>query len=193
MTTSEIYVTVDSKKAGPSKMRFSYQVNSAAWYPTYDLRTEDTDKDIELRYKAKVFQNTGNDWSKVSLTLSTGNPNLGGIAPDLNPWYLYLYDINTYKSSNNYRKADAYSSEPMITQDAELSNGSYDNVQVADNIINTEFEITIPYDIPSGNVEYDVEIQRSNIPADYEYLSVPKLDKDAFLIANIVDWRNYNL
>lgn len=197
LTTSEIYVTIEGKKAGPSKLDFSFQVSAASWYPTYDLRTEDTDEDIELRYKAKVFQNTGNDWKNVDLTLSSGNPNLGGIAPDLNPWYLYLYDINAYKNSNDKRaKQNAYYQPAMelsAEDDAMGGSGVYENVQAVNNIINTEFKINTPYDIPSGNVEYDVEIQRSNIPATYEYLCVPKLDRDAFLIANIVDWRNYNL
>ncbi|MGC9344001.1 MAG: DUF4139 domain-containing protein, partial [Bacteroidales bacterium] len=31
------------------------------------------------------------------------------------------------------------------------------------------------------------------LPAIYQYYSVPKIDKDAFLIANIVDWEQYNL
>jgi uncharacterized protein (TIGR02231 family) len=32
-----------------------------------------------------------------------------------------------------------------------------------------------------------------NLPANYQYFSVPKIDKDAFLIANVVEWEKYNL
>src|SRR5690554_3651924 len=32
-----------------------------------------------------------------------------------------------------------------------------------------------------------------DLPAFYQYYCVPKIDKDAFLIANIVDWEKYNL
>jgi uncharacterized protein (TIGR02231 family) len=32
-----------------------------------------------------------------------------------------------------------------------------------------------------------------DLPAFYQYYCVPKIDKDAFLIANIIDWEKYNL
>ena len=32
-----------------------------------------------------------------------------------------------------------------------------------------------------------------DLPAIYQYYSVPKIDPDAFLIAHITDWEKYNL
>jgi uncharacterized protein (TIGR02231 family) len=36
-------------------------------------------------------------------------------------------------------------------------------------------------------------MERYSIPADYEYYCVPKVEKDAFLLANISGWEQYNL
>lgn len=56
-----------------------------------------------------------------------------------------------------------------------------------------DFEINTPYTIKSDNKSYTVDMEYYNLPAFYQYYCVPKIDKDAFLIANIVDWEKYNL
>jgi hypothetical protein len=65
-------------------------------------------------------------------------------------------------------------------------------VQV-ENQTSVEFEIKTPYTILSENKNTTVEVERYSLPADYEYYCIPKVDKDAFLLANISDWEQYNL
>ncbi len=55
------------------------------------------------------------------------------------------------------------------------------------------FKIDVPYTIPSDNKKYDVSMVEYNIPAKYEYSCVPKLSKDAYLMAKITNWEEYNL
>jgi len=55
------------------------------------------------------------------------------------------------------------------------------------------FEIKTPYTIKSDNKNYSVDIEFYDLPAIYQYYCVPKIDKDAFLIAKIIDWEKYNL
>jgi hypothetical protein len=66
-------------------------------------------------------------------------------------------------------------------------------VAQVENQTSVEFEIKTPYSILSENKNTTVEVERYSLPADYEYYSVPKVDKDAFLLANISDWEQYNL
>lgn len=56
-----------------------------------------------------------------------------------------------------------------------------------------DFEINTPYTIKSDNKNYTVDMEFYDLPAFYQYYSVPKVDKEAFLIANILDWGKYNL
>jgi hypothetical protein len=62
-----------------------------------------------------------------------------------------------------------------------------------ENTTSVEFEIKTPYTIASENKAVVVEMEHYSLPADYEYYCVPKADPDAFLLANIVDWEQYNL
>ncbi|MBO1916362.1 DUF4139 domain-containing protein [Providencia rettgeri] len=54
-------------------MQVSYLTPDAAWSPSYDLRSLNSQSPIVLQsgYKCK---NTGIDWDKINLTLSTINP-----------------------------------------------------------------------------------------------------------------------
>ncbi len=62
-----------------------------------------------------------------------------------------------------------------------------------ENQTSVDFQINIPYTINSDNKSYTVDIDAYKLPAFYQYYSVPKADKSAFLTANITDWEKYNL
>lgn len=65
--------------------------------------------------------------------------------------------------------------------------------QVVEKQTTVDFEIKTPYNILSDNKSYAVVMEDYYLPADYLYYCVPKVDKDAFLIANVVDWEKYSL
>ena len=66
-------------------------------------------------------------------------------------------------------------------------------VIAVENTTSVEFEVEIPYTLPSSNKSTTVEVSRYEIPATYEYFCIPKIDKDAFLLASITQWEQYNL
>jgi hypothetical protein len=66
-------------------------------------------------------------------------------------------------------------------------------VMQIENTTSVEFEVKVPYTIPSENKNTAVELERYSIPAEYEYYCVPKVDRDAFLLANISGWEQYSL
>ncbi|MGB1032866.1 MAG: mucoidy inhibitor MuiA family protein, partial [Flavobacteriales bacterium] len=102
---SQITISIDVKKAGKIPVVLSYVVYDASWAPTYDIRTKSTSENVQLSYKGKVRQATGNDWSNVNLTLSSGNPAIGGNPPNLSTWY--LRNGGTRGDNDKYRKANA--------------------------------------------------------------------------------------
>jgi hypothetical protein len=61
------------------------------------------------------------------------------------------------------------------------------------NITSLEYKIDIPYSIPSDGKDYSVKIKEVKIPVNFIFKSVPKLDKDVFLIAELSNWANLNL
>ncbi len=57
-----------------------------------------------------------------------------------------------------------------------------DYVGVKDNQLNVVFEIELPYDVPSNGKEQNVSLKDFKIPAQFKYFSVPRFDKDAYLV-----------
>ena len=55
------------------------------------------------------------------------------------------------------------------------------------------FSINKPYTIKSNNQINTVVLTQYDIPADYEYIAVPKVTQHAYLISYIKDWEKYNL
>lgn len=75
----------------------------------------------------------------------------------------------------------------------ELKDGLDDYVSVNNNTLNLNFDIETPYDVPTNGKEQVALLQTVDMNAVYEHYSVPKLNKDAFLVAEIPDWEKYNL
>ena len=57
----------------------------------------------------------------------------------------------------------------------------------------TSYDIDLPYTIPNDGKYNAVEIKEVNTPATYQYYVTPKLDRDAFLTAQVTNWEQYNL
>jgi uncharacterized protein (TIGR02231 family) len=197
---SEILLTIIAEKAGNAQLKVSYFTQSAGWYPVYDLRAADVNSPISFAYRAKVYQSTGNDWNDVNLTISTGNPNNGGQAPMLYPWYVNMYDPQPrprpqYKLEGKAAGAPsvAYDSDAEYAKKEDMAVYADQYISVQSNAVNMEFKISMPYDIPSDNQQYDVVMQTETLKATYQYVTTPKLDTDAFLRAQIVDWAQYAL
>jgi TonB-dependent SusC/RagA subfamily outer membrane receptor len=68
-----------------------------------------------------------------------------------------------------------------------------DYVAVRDNQLNVVFDIELPYDVPSNGKEQNVNLKDFKIPAQYKYYSAPRLDKEAYLVGEIIDWEALNL
>ncbi len=91
-SNGEILVKIDSKNNSKTNFEISYVVENAGWFPTYDIRAKNVNEPIELIYKANVKQDTKISWNNVKLRLSSANPNVSGVAPELK---IYFLNYNT--------------------------------------------------------------------------------------------------
>ena len=73
-------------------------------------------------------------------------------------------------------------------------NTSIEHYVTVDNAgVNTTFDIDLPYTIPCDGKEHLVAVKKYELPATYRYYAAPKLDKDAFLQAQVINWEDLNL
>ncbi|MCX6210418.1 MAG: mucoidy inhibitor MuiA family protein [Bacteroidetes bacterium] len=74
-----------------------------------------------------------------------------------------------------------------------LKDGLDDYISVAENTLNLSYDIDLPYDVPTNGKTQTATIATQDIDATYKHYAVPKLDKDAYLLAEIADWGKLNL
>jgi len=208
----KLVLQVMNEIAGNVNLDINYITNSATWNPFYDLRVDNVKDPINMMYKAQVSQTTGVDWKKVKLTLSSGNPNQNNQAPILSSWFLrygnpydkYMYE-NKYSVTNQLqvRAAGIKVGEDLslkfrdttasygIDEFNDNSISSYTSIN--ENQLNVSFDIDIPYDILSNGKAHSVALKEIKLPATYKYYAAPRVDKEAFLLAEINDYSKYNL
>ena len=202
--TSEIVITLSSDAATSVDLTVNYIVANAGWYALYDLRAINTKSPVQLSYKANVFQSTGEEWKNVRLKLSTANPSLGGLKPELYSWYLDFYQ--PVEREGSYRlqgKVAGMSVKRKAEAPAPVAQDAAEEVAVAESVssfvttiqtsLNTEFDIALPYTVTSSNKPTLVDIRNHELKADYSYSAAPKLDADAFLLARATGWEDFSL
>ena len=190
----KLVLQVMTDVASSVNLDINYLTNNASWSPFYDLRADNINSPINLMYKAKVVQNTGIDWKKVKLTLSSGNPNQNNTAPILQAWFLRFGYPRTY----GYVNDDAKMNEVVVTgygvkKDTAPQSSISNYTTINENQLNVSFDIDIPYDILSNGKAHSVALKDLKLPATYKYYAAPKVEKEAFLLAEISEYSKFNL
>ena len=196
-SSGKLVLQVMNTTAGNVPLDISYVTNNASWSPFYDLRADNVTAPINMMYKAQVIQNTGIDWKKVKLTLSSGNPNQNNQAPILSSWFLQYNQPYPAAAMNDY-KSNELQEVVVVAQGQKKSKSSISSsisnyTTINENQLNVSFDIDIPYDILSNGKAHSVALKEIKLPASYRYYAAPRVEKEAFLLAEIADYSKYNL
>ena len=201
-----VIVSVLAEQPCVGSVSINYFVAEAGWTPEYDLRADNNTNKLQLTHKARITQNTGIDWSNALLTLATGTPMQSTIKPNLAPAYLSFY--NAYQQMEK-KKALSKTPQSLSFNEATVCSvdkgnrydlddmkdavASYDWTTVSENILNTEYDVKLRYNIPADGKQHLVAIQTKDLKTNYNLSSVPKLDASAYLLAKITGWEDLNL
>ncbi len=201
----QLAIQLVSAKPIQGELTFSYMTYSASWQAYYDLRAKSISSPLQILYKARVIQNSGVDWKNVKLLLSTGNPSQSGTAPLLSPSYAVVvhpqeiaitaHGVNQRNVLQN-RIQSIGTRAPMLEEvvtDAPDKELETPQATMNENQLSATFDIEVPYDIVSNGQPHSVTLKEYDHPALFKYYAVPKLDKDAFLLAEIRDFEKFNL
>ncbi len=193
--TAEISVLVASATKQVILLDLKYLVSDAGWAPSYDIVTEDVNKPITLKYRAKVYNNTDVDWKNIKIKLSTGDPMKNASKPELEDWYL---NFSTLDNANNYAKgrfAQSSLSQQNLLNTRGGRSGNVDYYQDGD-IANQN---SIPK-IDAKKIEYIKaqeqkvaleEIEISDLSAEFDIKTEYTIPSDAK--PYIIDVTTYNL
>ncbi|MGQ3087066.1 mucoidy inhibitor MuiA family protein [Flavobacterium sp.] len=152
----EILVKIDAQTPVVLNLITKYNVSQAGWFPIYDIKTAGIRQPLSIFYKAHVFQQTGEEWTDVKVTLSTGDPYGYNIKPTVEPKYQNF--IQVYRSSAVSDKNYGYKYNPTVKR---VSGVVYDQTgmpvpgvnvieQGTNNGVQTDFDGRYTLNISSG-------------------------------------------
>lgn len=198
--TAKIKIVV--KKSGLIQLDLSYIVTGPSWRPSYDVRANTVQGNLELTYNAEIRQSTGEDWKGVSLKLSTAQPGIGGREPRLSPWFINKQEAvvalgasapmaKSLSRGRQDQMVNAYVAEAdQAAQPAEMSVAG---AKVVTGATAETFIIDRTADVLSDNKVAKVNITKQNFPTVYRYSSVPKLSPHVYLKAKAKNKSEFTL
>ena len=173
----------------------TYVVANAGWVPSYDLRAISTKNPLEIVYKGKIYQKTGQDWNNVKLFVSTYKPSYNQNRPILQPLYVAEYvpydssqDMKMKKVAAEYSASNAYQMRDEVAPVSQIPIAT-----VSDNQMNMMYELKYNQTIVSQEKEQYVILDKRSVDAKYRHHSVPKLNNQVFLMAFVSNWQDLNL
>ena len=218
IANGKLVLQITSEQATAARLEVSYMTYLARWQPFYEIEANGIDQPLHLVTKAKIAQTTGMDWQQVKLSLSSTLPTPSNSIPEFGRWWLRLQPIAKSRGADmRYRTqtgsvttitAKDLEKKPMtnivspygnlsptkdnsILDDQSISSASL--TQITEQTLSVNYELSIPYDIPANGKTQTVTLANQEVPATYNYYAAPKLNKDAYLVARVADYGNYNL
>lgn len=138
--SSKLLVTINNTTYKPVKYTISYYLSHAGWAPNYNLRVDNIDQPLIADYHASVYQNTGEDWKDINLTLAIMTPDLSESNATLEKWVL-----EKKKKAPKKKKIESQHNTPKSK--ISLTYTSYSNRKsgfIKGTIYDKEYKETIP-------------------------------------------------
>lgn len=194
-TTLQIDVHVDvlDTDGDADVFELEYQVNGARWEPYYDIRAAADLASVELVHRARIHQETGEDWSGVQLALSTARPRQGLAAPEAWIQWVSLWDrspgggvmapaqdMAQFERGLADERKSAFRAESELSDDAQLAaSGRWAAIQ-ADGV-NLRYALPRPQDVPNRPEPTAVLIGREALDVAIERVALPGIDPTVWL------------
>ncbi|KFI06926.1 mucoidy inhibitor MuiA family protein [Massilia sp. BSC265] len=181
-------MTVAVAARQPGKILLSYQVSRAGWKPTYRASLDSNASTVELERMAAISQKTGEDWSRVRLRLSTGQPNLATHAPDPLPWLLThqppqeAQEMVQYRSIRPRAPAPPPAPAPVTVTGSRVADDYIAPVIETQGAFTTEFEVPARVDLASDGREISVGLAKQSLPVKQLVRIAPRDNKDAAVL-----------
>ncbi|MBS1160114.1 MAG: mucoidy inhibitor MuiA family protein [Proteobacteria bacterium] len=180
-----LQVHVNARRDG--KLHIYYQLAEAGWRPAYRAALNAETAQVEMERTAQIAQRSGEDWSRVSLRLSTGQPRQQVSGPEPQTWGVSLrpeYRAEPYAAMPamaaapapmRMAKSAAAKPEPQaepLFQAAEIQS------EYA-----TEYAISAPLSVPSDGRKINVTLSKTQLPVKLQVQVSPRQEKAAYLMA----------
>jgi len=186
-------INLEAGAAESATLRLSYQLPDATWYPLYDARLDSEAGKMSLAQLGQVQQRTGEDWTGVALTLSTAQPSVGAVLPELDSWFV---QVAQPELDGELRRDEGAAKAPATAEPQNMAdmNESWDkkkdrlakvHAQLVASEFSAEYRIPGAANVPSDAAPHKFAIATHEMSANLAVRTVPKQGALAHLYATV--------
>lgn len=173
-----------------AKVHIYYQLAEAGWRPAYRAALNAETAQVEMERTAQIAQRSGEDWSRVKLRLSTGQPRQRVSGPEPQTWDVSLrpeYRAETYQVMPSMAAAPAPMARvrAMVAKPAakrEPEEPLFEAAEIQSEYA-TEYVIAAPLSVPSDGRKLSVTLSKTMLPVKLQVQVSPRQEKAAYLMA----------
>ena len=183
-------VKVYSEQGRTCDFEYVYHESNAGWQAVNEVHA-DPGQPVVLKSRARISQNTGEEWKDVAVTLLSGNPSAYSDLPELGPLYLRIRDNTRFTAPRMMINgaASAKLTKMELLEDAaeasdELCEADAEEAAVSTEETMTEYVLPGTKTIPCSEGTM-ADLQSYSLPCEYEIVAVPKMDIRAYMTAKI--------
>ncbi|MCL2021014.1 MAG: DUF4139 domain-containing protein [Betaproteobacteria bacterium] len=176
-----------ANNAGQVKIRYLFR--DAGWRPAYRAFLDSADGSVRLERAAQIAQRSGEDWNRVRLTLSTGQPRQSAEGPQPRSWELRLrqeQELARARAMPEYSQAAMRAAAPrpatMAAPDQEEPRPLFEAAIIQGEFA-TEYVIPGTVNLPADGRRVSVALGSVSVPVKLEARIFPRASNTAWLVA----------
>ena len=150
-----------------------------------NINTERKDEDARIVIRGAKSINGNNQALVVIDGIISNQETLNQIPSEA------IKEVNVLKGAQGTALYGSDGANGVIVVTTKQGMGDYTSIN--ENQLNVSFDIDIPYDILSNGKAHSVALKEIKLPATYKYYAAPRVEKEAFLLAEIEEYSKYNL
>lgn len=178
----EAVLELTDKTSAPVTVRYAYTLDSAGWRPMYRIEAQPAANQVKITLEAELWQQSGDDWTNVPLTLSTANARQAMNPPSLSDWVIQPQPsrpmpraagadmmLGAAAPMQNVMKAEMMDMRPAPLY---AEGGTFQSWDMGKRTV------------PAGS-SMRLSLNRDTINADFSYILRPSRSETAFLAAKL--------
>ena len=187
----QVKADIEVEKDGTYPFELKYFENDSYWTPFYEIHSH-LEEDLSLKLRARIYQNTNEEWKDVKVTLYSGNPHISLDLPKLDPTKLSYAEnyfrknalLGSVKMAGVMEEAmeDTMPLSMADTQEFFEASTTQGNASQTDTMM--EYTLNGTWSINKDNPTI-VDIYTKNVPCEYHIIAVPKLEDCGYLCAKV--------
>lgn len=180
----QLSIRVNARNNG--KLRIRYLFADAGWRPAYRALLDSEKKVVDIERVAQIAQRSGEDWSQVSLQLSTGEPRQRVNGPLPPTWNVSLQPEMKQQALAAYAPAPAARVRAVMAPEgraAKAEDKPLFEVAVTQAEFATEYSIPGAISLPADGRKVAVSLGRVPVPVKLAARVAPRQEKAAYLVA----------